>query len=140
MTTNLTGKKTDKLRRQSVTTFKYVSSTPAKFRNKICPVNVEQEKEKFLNLGQLPAFLLKTPKLKKILSDAAYISDSLLPEAEAILTKVIAEFGDSESFFDYALGNPISCSTASEILTDYLRDNQIYGQIKIYWVSELISW
>lgn len=117
-----------------------MSSIPVKFHSKLCPKHAEEEKENFFQLGKLPFFLVKAPKCKRVLSSEWQISTTLLSEALHILEKVLLEFGDADTYYDFAFGNSISCKIASDLLVDYMKDHQIFGHIKVYWVSELLSW
>ena len=44
---------------QKETVFREVDNTPSKFRGKLCPSNLQEEKERFLRSGQTPRFNLK---------------------------------------------------------------------------------
>ena len=134
-------KKQRRRTQRKVSVFKQVDHTPSRLSGS-CPINLSEAKEKFLKHGILPQF-----KLKKALStenaDAlqkrrrTQVNFDYFKEAKQILDTVKNKYGDGCKYLEVNYGRRIDFVFGTEILADYLKDNNCEGEMTIYWTPQL---
>ncbi|XP_052808809.1 microtubule-associated tyrosine carboxypeptidase-like isoform X2 [Mya arenaria] len=110
------------------------------FASAICPTNVEEQKQKFLEFGKTPEFQHRgtETELEEIYSKPrSEIRFDLLGEALHILKTVKEKYGDAENYYSEMYGEKISKDEATDIIVDYLKENRIDGQMTVIWCSDL---
>ena len=125
-----------------ISVFKEMDETPSRFSGKLCPVNLEEQKKRFLQYGIAPKFVLRRSQHSEGKADEAWLVRNLIRfdyfgEAKSVLDTVRQKYGDGMEYLNYAFGNPINYVQASEILAEYLRENNAEGEMVIYWTPEL---
>ncbi|KAK3096593.1 hypothetical protein FSP39_001549 [Pinctada imbricata] len=124
------------------TPVKTYEQQPVKFAGAICPLNLEEQKEKFLKHGKLPKFVLKgsEEEIENLYQKACnQIRFDLFGEAEHILKVIKEKYGDGENYLDAMYGERISKEQATEVLTKYLVENNLDGAMSIIWCNDLVS-
>ena len=127
-------------RASKTSVFKSVSATPARFTGSLCPLNVAEEKERFLQHGLVPRFVLKgasDASLRAAREDRGQIRHDLFMEAKSILELVRTKYGDGASFIAAHFGEPLDQAIATERIADYLQEHGLEGQMTIYWTPDL---
>ncbi|CAC5395866.1 unnamed protein product [Mytilus coruscus] len=108
----------------------------------ICPLNLEEQKERFLKFGKLPKFVLKgsEDEIENLFNKARnQIRFDLFGEAEYILKTVKEKYGDGDNYLAAQFGDKITKEEATEILEQYLRENNLDGAMSIVWCADLAS-
>ncbi|VDI15443.1 uncharacterized protein [Mytilus edulis] len=129
-------------RRVGNTTIKTLEKQPIKFAAAICPLNLEEQKERFLKFGKLPKFVLKgsEDEIENLFNKARnQIRFDLFGEAEYILKTVKEKYGDGDNYLAAQFGDKITKEEATQILEQYLRDNNLDGAMSIVWCADLAS-
>lgn len=129
-------------RRVGNTTIKTLEKQPVKFAHPICPLNLEEQKERFLKYGKLPKFVLKgsEDEIENLFNKARnQIRFDLFGEAEHILKTVKEKFGDGDNYLNAQFGEKITKDEATQILEQYLRENNLDGAMSIVWCADLAS-
>lgn len=119
---------------------KVVQETPLKYTSLLTPVNVVAEKERFLQHGIAPAFVLRASpnQMNKLASKPGWtVRHDLLELASGVLQKVCEKYGCGDEFIESNYGAPIDHVRASKILTKYLQEQGVDGQISILWSQDL---
>ncbi|XP_071485128.1 uncharacterized protein [Diadema antillarum] len=119
---------------------KKYDETPNRFRSKIDPLNLEEQKLQFLKHGVAPHFQFKVaPEKIEELSQTkrAEIEFDLLSAATHILEKVRHKYGTSNLCVEQMYGERITRETASQQLSHYLQQNGADGHITIGWARDL---
>lgn len=124
------------------TNIKNLDQQPAKFATAICPLNLEEQKERFLKHGRLPKFVLKGSEEEiehLYLKASNQIRFDLFGEAEHILNVVKEKYGDGHTYLDVMYGDKITKDEANNILLDYLKENKLDGAMSIIWCTNLAA-
>nr|XP_022295465.1 uncharacterized protein KIAA0895-like isoform X3 [Crassostrea virginica] len=124
------------------TNIKHLDQQPAKFATAICPLNLEEQKERFLKHGRLPKFVLKgsEEEIENLYNKASnQIRFDLFGEAEHILNVVKEKYGDGHSYLDVMYGERITKDEANNILLDYLKENKLDGAMSLIWCTNLAA-
>ncbi|XP_062602636.1 microtubule-associated tyrosine carboxypeptidase-like isoform X2 [Saccostrea cucullata] len=124
------------------TNIKTLEQQPAKFATAICPLNLEEQKERFLKHGRLPKFVLKgsEEEIENLYNKASnQIRFDLFGEAEHILKVVKEKYGDGHDYLEAMHGKKITKDEANNILLDYLKENKLDGAMSIIWCTNLAS-
>lgn len=119
---------------------KNFDQTPSKYLAKGDPLNLEEEKSKFMYHGIIPDFKFKaTGKQLEVITSSkkAEINHDLLPQATRILDKVREKYGSGESFLRHAYGQRISSEEGSEALKGYMVENGVDGMMSVAWSKDL---
>ncbi|XP_061193551.1 uncharacterized protein LOC133201768 isoform X1 [Saccostrea echinata] len=124
------------------TNIKTLEQQPAKFATAICPLNLEEQKERFLKHGRLPKFVLKgsEEEIENLYNKASnQIRFELFGEAEHILKVVKEKYGDGHDYLEAMHGKKITKDEANNILLEYLKENKLDGAMSIIWCTNLAS-
>ncbi|XP_048769630.2 microtubule-associated tyrosine carboxypeptidase-like isoform X3 [Ostrea edulis] len=124
------------------TNIKTLEQQPAKFATAICPLNLEEQKERFLKHGRLPKFVLKgsEEEIEHLYNKASnQIRFDLFGEAEHILNVVKQKYGDGHKYLEAMYGEKITKDAANDILLEYLKENKLDGAMSIIWCTNLAS-
>ena len=129
-------------RSHKVSVFKNVSETPSRFVGALCPINLEEQKQRFLKHGIAPKFVLKGGSTADVSSRAAHrergqIKFTLFKEARWILDTVKEKYGDAANFLEATFGKRVDYRVASELIAEYLQDHCLEGEMTIYWTPDL---
>lgn len=138
-------KKTKKQNSTSVVPSKKVviksfEHTPNRYLGKGDPLNLEEQKHKFLYQGVVPEFKFKVSEKKlESISGAkrAEIRHELLPQATKILEKVREKYGSGDGFVQHTYGHKITSQEGSELLKGYMVENAVDGMMSITWSKDL---
>jgi len=118
-----------------------LKETPLKYHSSLCPLNLEEEKQRFLTLGLLPRFQLKEGKesVENMMQTKRkfQIRFDLFNEAARILETVKQKYGDGDRYLHCAYGEPIRCPDASEIIYEYLQENAIDDNLQVLWSNDI---
>ena len=120
--------------------FTNVESTPKRFTSPLCPLNLLEEKERFLRSGIIPKFVMRSSAdaVEKMTNYArGQIRFAYLAEAKAILERVKTKYGDGSTLIKEMYGPKIDEVEASSVLTDYLSDNSLDGKMAVYYSPDL---
>ncbi|KAI0243036.1 hypothetical protein LSAT2_009090 [Lamellibrachia satsuma] len=128
--------------RGKISVFKEMDETPSRFSGNLCPVNLEEQKKRFLQFGIAPKFVLRRSQQQDGKTEEVWQAKNLIRfdyfgEAKAVLDTVRQKYGDGPEYLNFAFGNPINYVQASEVLAEYLRENNAEGEMIIYWTPEL---
>ena len=128
--------------RGKISVFKEMDETPSRFSGNLCPVNLEEQKKRFLQFGIAPKFVLRRSQQQDGKTEEVWQAKNLIRfdyfgEAKAVLDTVRQKYGDGPEYLNFAFGNPINYVQASEVLAEYLRENNAEGEMVIYWTPEL---
>lgn len=110
------------------------------FASAICPTNLEDQKQKFLEYGKTPEFHHRgtEEELEEIYSKPrSEIRFELLGEAMHILRTVKEKYGDAENYYTEMYGERITKEEATDLIVDYLKENHLDGHMSIIWCSDL---
>ena len=124
------------------TSIKFLEQQPLKFAGAICPINVEDQKEKFLKYGKAPQFILNgnDDEIDSLFAKSKnQIRFDLFGEAEHILNIVKDKYGDADNYLTLQYGETISKDDANEELMAYLKENNLDGAMSIIWCADLQS-
>lgn len=69
--------------------------------------------------------------------DKGQIRFTYFSEAMTILDVVKKKFGDGSKFIEEMFGERINDVTASEMLSQYLSDQGLDGELNVYWTPDL---
>nr|XP_054753362.1 uncharacterized protein LOC129259115 [Lytechinus pictus] len=119
---------------------KKYDETPNRYRSKIDPVNLEEQKIQFLKHGQIPQFQFKVApeKIEEMShSKKAEIEFTLMEEATWILEKVRQKYGPGSLFVEQMYGERITAEKANKKLSRYLKQSGFDNQISIGWSKDL---
>ncbi|CAG5131548.1 unnamed protein product [Candidula unifasciata] len=116
-----------------------VKETVLTSQPKCMPVNLAEEKEKFIYLGKTPQFKLQDPsKLHEAAEKAKnQIRFDLLGEAIHILEQVLKEYGDGEIYLEHAFGPRINKEEATPMLLEYISENSLTESLTVHWCDNL---
>ncbi|CAL1540294.1 unnamed protein product, partial [Lymnaea stagnalis] len=103
------------------------------------PLNLAEEKAKFIRTGVAPQFEVKDPtKLSEIANKMKnQIRFDLLASAEYILEHVRDKYGDGERYLEHAYGPRITAEEATPMLLEYIEENSLTQSLKIHWCDNL---
>ncbi|XP_059170391.1 putative tyrosine carboxypeptidase MATCAP2 isoform X2 [Physella acuta] len=103
------------------------------------PINLAEEKAKFIRTGISPNFEVQDPsKLTELANKAKNkIRFDLLSEAEYILEHVRNQYGDGENYLEHAYGPRINTEEATPLLLQYIEENALSESLKIHWCDNL---
>ena len=110
------------------------------FASAICPTNIEEQKEKFLQWGKTPEFVHRgsEEELEEIYQKPkSEIRFDLLGEAIFILKTVKSKYGDAENYYHEMYGERVSKDEATDIIVDYLKENHLDGAMSVIWCTDL---
>ena len=110
------------------------------FASAICPTNIEEQKEKFLQWGKTPEFVHRgsEEELEEIYQKPkSEIRFDLLGEAISILKTVKSKYGDAENYYSEMYGERVSKDEATDIIVDYLKENHLDGAMSVIWCTDL---
>ena len=110
------------------------------FASAICPTNIEEQKEKFLQWGKTPEFVHRgsEEELEEIYQKPkSEIRFDLLGEAISILKTVKSKYGDAENYYAEMYGERVSKDEATDIIVDYLKENHLDGAMSVIWCTDL---
>ena len=110
------------------------------FASAICPTNLEEQKEKFLEYGKTPEFVHRgtEDELEEIYQKPrSEIRFELLGEAIHILKTVKSKYGDAENYYQEMYGERVSKDEATDIIVDYLKENHLDGAMSVIWCTDL---
>ena len=127
-------------RSPKVNIFRNVEKTPSRYTGAMVPVNMLEQKERFLRFGVTPTFMMKasTETLTRYINDPkGEIRRTYFIEAKNILETVKEKFGDGGDFIETMYGERIGYVQASKQLAQYLKSNHLQGEMTIYWAPDL---
>ncbi|XP_069124385.1 microtubule-associated tyrosine carboxypeptidase 1-like isoform X3 [Argopecten irradians] len=124
------------------TKIRFLEQQPLKFTGAICPINLEEQRERFLKHGKLPQFVLKgsEDEIEQLYHKAKnQIRFDLFGEAEFILKSVKEKYGDAEKYITKQYGERISKEQATEVLQDYIKEHNLDGAMSIIWCNDMAA-
>ena len=127
-------------RSPKVNIFRNVERTPSRYTGAMVPLNMLEQKERFLRYGITPTFTMKgsTETLTRYVNDArGEIRRTYFLEAKNILKIVKEKFGDGGDFIEEMYGDRIDYVQASKQVAQYLKSNHLQGEMTIYWAPDL---
>ncbi|ESO89113.1 hypothetical protein LOTGIDRAFT_183090, partial [Lottia gigantea] len=104
------------------------------------PLNLQEQKEKFLKHGHTPNFVHNTDSahLQELTSSVkGQIRFEYLGEAEHILKLVKEKYGNGDNFLLECYGKRINQEEAQVILTKYLEENLLNESLTVIWCKNL---
>ncbi|XP_077977833.1 microtubule-associated tyrosine carboxypeptidase 1-like [Glandiceps talaboti] len=122
------------------TTIKTYDATPKRFTSKIDPLNLEEQKQRFLKYGLVPRFELRysPDRMQDIINTKrAQIRFLYLKDARRVLDHVSEKFGYGEDFLTASFGKRISSAQATPLLSEYLKLNMVDGMLSVGWTKDL---
>ncbi|XP_070568776.1 microtubule-associated tyrosine carboxypeptidase 1-like [Ptychodera flava] len=122
------------------TSIKTYDATPKRFVSKIDPLNLEEQKQRFLKYGLVPRFELRgsPDRIQDMISaKRGQIRFQYLKDAKRILDHVYEKYGTGEDFLYKSFGPRISASQATPTLSEYLKLNMVDGMLSIGWTKDL---
>ena len=131
---------TSKNYQPKVSIFRSLETTPQRFAGALCPTNLLEQKERFLRFGITPQFVMKASAetLEKLTNkDRGQIRFAYLNEARVIIEAVKRKYGDGSAYIQQMFGEKIDQDFATEVLTKYLRENGVDGEMAVYWAPDL---
>ncbi|RUS72668.1 hypothetical protein EGW08_019564 [Elysia chlorotica] len=131
-------KKVSPTNKYSSVSFK-VEETVVAIQPKSVPVNLAEEKARFLKTGLTPRF--EVQDISKI-AELAHktknqIRFDLQGEAEYILEYVRDQYGDGELFLEHAFGSKITKEEATPMVLEYINENSLSESLRIHWCDNL---
>ncbi|XP_072021972.1 microtubule-associated tyrosine carboxypeptidase 1-like [Amphiura filiformis] len=120
--------------------FQNFEETPNKYRSNIDPINLEEQKLRFLHDGITPQFQFKTDHgniLDITNSKKGQIRFDYLSEATRILEKVRMKFGCGDRYMEEAFGESIECDHASAVVARYMKECGVEGMLTVSWSKDL---
>lgn len=123
-----------------VNVFRNVEQTPSRYTGTMAPINMAEQKERFLRFGITPTFVMKgsEEKVAKCINKTkGEIRKNYLAEAKHILEIIKKKYGDGGQFIDATYGEKIDYVEASKHLAVYLKENNLEGEMTIYWAPDL---
>ncbi|GFS14271.1 hypothetical protein ElyMa_004903400 [Elysia marginata] len=131
-------KKISPANRFSSVSFK-VEETVVAIQPKSVPVNLAEEKVRFLKTGLTPRFQVQDiSKIAELANKTKnQIRFDLQGEAEYILEYVRNEYGDGELFLEHAFGSRITKEQATPMVLEYINENALSESLKIHWCDNL---
>ncbi len=129
-----------RIKSQKISIFKSVTETPQKYTGSLCPINHAEQKERFLQFGIVPKFILNNSAdrvAKLVNKDRGQIRTDHYNEAKHILETVKQKYGDGHNYIEESYGNKIDYVAASGIIAEYLKEHGLEGEMTIYWTPDL---
>jgi len=120
--------------------FTELTSTPLRLSGRLYPLNLAEQKERFLRYGLAPDFnlrVIRSRRKQKSISRCAAIHFEHYDDACRILDAVRDRFGDGSAYLLEAFGPRISRDQASVILADYIKEHNLGRKMTVYWTPEL---
>lgn len=122
--------------------FSYAGKAPIHFLHGIVPLNLAEEKEKFLKYGHAPEFKIRDTQfeVKQIMKDRmAKINFSLFHDAKRILESVVKNFGSLDNYVQATYGERITTEEATLKLKKYLDNLKLEKVITVIWCDQLAA-
>ncbi|GFO03518.1 importin subunit alpha-1-like [Plakobranchus ocellatus] len=122
----------------SAVSFK-IEETVVTAQPKSVPVNLAEEKARFIKTGLTPRFQVQDPsKIEELASKTKnQIRFDLQGEAEYILELVRDRYGDGELFLEHAFGSRITKEQATPMVLEYINENSLSESLKIHWCDSI---
>ena len=127
-------------RSPKVNIFRNVERTPSRYTSALVPINMAEQKERFLRFGATPTFMMKGSSeiLARCINDPrGEIRRTYFNEAKHILDIVKEKYGDGGNFINAMYGEKIDYVQASKQIAQYLKNNHLQGEMAIYWAPDL---
>ena len=120
--------------------FRLVKTTPERLRGKLHPLNLQEEKENFMTHGITPQLKCKDTLEKSLNKKRGQVRFDLFSEAKTILDLVKEKYGDESDYYEAAYGKRIGHKYATTLLEQYFKENNVSGELKVYWSPDLNAW
>jgi len=120
--------------------FKLVDTTPARLRGTLCPVNLEEQKERFFKHGIVPKFVIRGSQeavTRATNRERGQIRLDLFDEARNILEFCKKKYGDGGEFITVNYGETCDQEECTVKVAEYLEANGLEGQMTVYWSPDL---
>ncbi|CAH8492509.1 unnamed protein product [Dicrocoelium dendriticum] len=121
---------------------RYEHNAPQQFSTGLVPLNVFEQKDRFLRRHLTPEFHLTVSNAEleaALLSSTGNITFTLFREAHRILDMVCRRFKTIDNFVEEAFGPRISIDEATEKITEYIKESNLPTGLDVIWCDDLVG-
>lgn len=121
---------------------RYEHNVPHQFLSSLMPLNVFEQKDRFLRRKLTPEFHLNVPTSEMesaLLHSSGNITFTLFREATRILDIVCKRFKSIDNFVEQSFGPRISVEEATEKITEYIKESNLPTNLDVIWCEDLVG-